>query len=183
MKKIAVRFTGPDPTKILYNALPSAVIPDIDEGWVAPSDGGAWVLMTKPSLQEYIGRVRLKESKLLLVPDCGDCGEMKSEILAGLTAEHLSVLKNAMKRQFGEMLKAKVVDMLGGRNVYLGKDGAFVMQMNATLSGIGSLLSGGALKTAVTGLTSIRPLFTQHQDIVDYAIIRIKTFLGSIEDL
>lgn len=182
MKKIVVQFNGPDPTKTLFNSLPTQVI-DYTIGNTLPVIGGSWVIMTKPELHEYIARVRLKESKLLLVPNTGDIGYIKSEILAGLNAEQLSVLKNYMKRQFGDLLKAKLIDMLGGRNVYLGKDGAFVMQMNGTLSGIGGLMSGGALKTAMNGLISIRPLFIQHTDIIDFALDRIKIFLASIEDL
>ena len=181
MKKIAVRFNGRDPTKGGYDLLPVEVVDFISSDQFPP--GETWVVMNKPSLQEYIDRYRMKQERLLLVPNCGDIGIMPSQIIAGLSPENLAIAKNSMKRVFGEMLKAKIIDMLGGRNVSLNKSGAFVISMSSTLNNIGALMSGGALKTAMSALQSIKPYFPEHVDIIDYAISSMVAFLSSIDDL
>lgn len=163
--------------------MPSCVLEDVDQASFDIPSGETWVFMTKPELQEYINKMRIKSEKIMLVPNTNNIGPMSSQIISGLNATELNLLKNTMKRQFGDMLKAKMVDMLGARNVSLNKSSAYVISMSSTLINIGNLMSGGALKTTIGGLNSMKAGFSEHGDIFEYGVASLKSFLISIEDM
>ena len=102
--------------------------------------------------------------------------------LAGLTSEQVQIKKNLWRRDFGIQIKGPITDKLGARNIMLGKNSAFVMQMSSQLGPIGMLLESGAITTSRNALMSIRPYYAEHDDIFDEILQSINEYIAWIDN-
>jgi len=177
-----VKFINTDPTKGAYNQLPLATVNISDKNTPKPIESGVWVLMTKPALRNYIEQVRLKSEILTLSPNTSGVIDIKPVDISKMNAEEIDITKNRLRRDFGNALIHEAIDELGGRNVFLGKTGSFIVQMLTDLQPIAALIQNGALKTAYGALLQVSPKYPEYIDVFVDITSEIKIFLQSIGD-
>lgn len=98
---------------------------------------------------------------------------------ADMSVEEEEAYQQTAQRKFGEKLTPQLVDLVGKRNFKLSREGtpANVGSLANSMASIKLLLETGALKTARTVCTSLKPGFPLHADILDFAIASITNFL------
>lgn len=102
-----------------------------------------------------------------------------SEDITDLTSEELAVVQQTNQQQFGAGLSLKLVNLMGGRNLYLAELGTPV-DIVALLTALGTaktLMDTGALKTARGYINAVKAGFPLHLDITNLAVEEITAFL------
>ena len=96
-----------------------------------------------------------------------------------MTDDEFDAFQQKSQREFGQKILSDIVDLLGQRNLKLGREGAvFSVTSLATQSAsIKLLLETGALKTARTICYAIKGSFPLHEDIFNLTISNISSFL------
>lgn len=98
-----------------------------------------------------------------------------------LTNDEQDLFQQCSQRKFGLALLTRAVDKIGARNLKLTREGtpADVAALANQMAAIKLLLEGGALKTARTVCTMIKPVFLLHEDILQEVINEINSFLST----
>lgn len=107
-------------------------------------------------------------------------GNMLVSPSQNMTDDEMDAFQQKSQREFGQKILSDIVDLLGQRNLKLGREGAvFSVTSLATQSAsIKLLLETGALKTTRTLCYAIKGTFPLHEDIFDSTISSITSFLS-----
>lgn len=98
---------------------------------------------------------------------------------SNMSLEEADAYQQKAQRLFGLKILPLAVDKIGARNLKLARETtpADVAALAGQMASIKLLLEGGALKTARTICTAIKPSFPLHADVLQEVVDEINAFL------
>lgn len=102
---------------------------------------------------------------------------LQGNLLVSVDAEK----QQSEQQVFGASLALKLVNKMGARNLSLAASGSAV-NVSSLLTNVGAikgLIETGALKTARSAMQAYSPFYPDYQDIFNFGISEITTFLQS----
>ena len=122
-----------------------------------------WVIMTGKELNDYFSQVRLRNEPV--------------------KGEDIFLDQQKNQREFGIELAANLVDLMGKRNLKMTFEGRVlnVSSLLQTLGSVKALMETGALKTARSVMSQVKPMYPLYTDILDYANDKISKYLTKMK--